>query len=215
MRQRNTVVFCLALVLGPVGLTFAQEPAPRPSAEPSKPAVKAPTAPAGLSHRFQLGLGVRAGSGYRAIVPYGGEYCGDTTDAGASKSVCGNRQRFWLELSPSFGFTRSLEALVDLRLYLEEDFSKSKAFFVAPGIKYYTDPDDLFKFFATGQVVFENQDFSGSSVSSFDFALRSALGIQFDILRYVGLFAQGGVILGVKRWFSFVVDFAGGVQARY
>ena len=49
----------------------------------------------------------------------------------------------------------------------------------------------------------------------FDFGIRSALGLQFDILRYVGLFAQGGVILGFNRWLTFTVDFSGGVQVRY
>lgn len=192
----------------------SEEPTPQapPSGEPSKPPAAAPAKPQAkttLDHRFQFGLGVRAGTGYRVIMPYHEENCGQV-----DKSVCGSRQPFWLEVSPSFGITRSLELLVDVRFALEEDFTDSRAFFVAPGIKYYTDAEDLFKFFFTGQAVFENQE-QKEDLSSFDIGIRSAMGVQFDLLRYVGLFAQGGIIIGFKRWLTFVIDFAVGVQARY
>ena len=181
--------------------------------EPSQPEEKKPQAAttASLGHRYQFGLGVRAGTGYRVIMPYHEESCGQE-----DKSVCGSRQPFWLEISPSFGFTRSLELLVDVRLFLEEDFTNSRGLFVAPGIKYYTDAEDLFKMYFTGQLVLESQkQIQNSGLTSFDIGVRSVLGIQFDILRYVGLFAQGGIIIGLKRWLTFVVDVAAGVQIRY
>lgn len=190
--------------------------AQKPGDEPTKPKADSPTPPATLSHRYQFGLGVRGGSGYRVIAPYDSSYnCGELTDKGENKSVCGGRQRAWLELSPSFGITHSLELLVDVRFYLEDDFTATKALFVAPGIKYYSDPDELFKFFATGQLVIENQDFGSAGPSNLDLGVRSALGVQFDVLRYLGLYAQGGVELGFKRWLTFIVDFGGGVQVRY
>lgn len=193
----------------------SEEPAPPAGEEPSKPAAAAPqaqpTSPETLDHRYQVGLGFRLGTGYRVIMPYNEEFCGK-----ADKSVCGGRQPFWIEISPSFGVTESLEVLADIRLFLEEDFTTSKGFFVSPGIKYYTDPESIFKFFATGQLVFESQDqMAGSGLSSFDFGLRSALGLQFDFMRYVGLYAQGGIIIGFKRWLTFVVDGGGGIQIRY
>jgi hypothetical protein len=185
--------------------------------EPTKPPDKAQSKP--LNHRFQFGLAVRAGTGYRVIAPYHDEFCGEMANATEKKAVCGSRQRAWLELSPSFGITRSLELLVDVRFYLEEDWTGTRAYFFAPGIKYYTDPDGLFKFFATFQVGFETQDYSGhpqaATVSNFDVAIRSAFGVHFDLIRHVGLFAQGGVILGMSRWLTFVADFAGGVQGRF
>ena len=226
MQRRVTLVLSLVAVLvqGPAaGRARAQEPRPSageptpPTGEPTKAPEKAPTR--GLSHRFQFGAAVRGGTGYRIIAPYSGQFCGDRTASGEAKSVCGSRQRAWLEVSPSFGITQRLELLVDLRFYLESDFTASKAFFVSPGIKYYTDPDGLFKFFATFQVVFETQDYSGhpqaATVSNFDVAIRSAFGVHFDLIRHVGLFAQGGVILGMSRWLTFVADFAGGVQGRF
>jgi hypothetical protein len=200
-----------------VGGALAQEPSkPAPAAEPTKPKEEArAAAKKGLSHKYQVGVGVRAGTGYRIIAPYHEEFCGDRKDDGGNKSVCGSRQKVWLELSPSFGVTSSLELLVDVRLYLEEDFTKTKAFWIAPGIKYYTDPDSIFKFFASGQLVFENQDMGSGGPKSFDFGIRSALGLQFDILRYVGLYVQGGVTIAFLRWLTFTVDGGGGVQVRY
>jgi len=187
--------------------------ADNPSPEPSKAADKTPPPPPKpkLDHRFQIGLGLRAGTGYRVIMPYHEEDCGEK-----DKSVCGSRQPAWLELSPSFGITRALELLFDIRFSLEEDFTASRALFFSPGIKYYAGAEDLFKFYVTGQIVFETQEQrDGSGLDDFDVGVRSALGVQFDILRYVGLFAQGGIVVGFKRWLTFVVDFAGGVQVRY
>lgn len=199
------------------GSALAQEPSkPAPGAEPTKPKEEArAAAKKGLSHKYQFGVAARAGTGYRIIAPYHEEYCGDRKDDGGNKSVCGSRQKVWLELSPSFGVSQSLELLVDVRLYLESDFTNTKAFFIAPGLKYYTDPDDIFKFFASGQLVLENQDMGTGGPKSFDLGIRSALGLQFDILRYVGLYVQGGVTIAFLRWLTFTVDFGGGVQVRY
>lgn len=213
MLRLTSLLFVMTLSVPQLAL--AQEPAApgsaKASAEPTKQAEKAPSAEEEkLNHKYQAGLGVRAGTGFRVIVPYGEENCGE-----ADKSVCGGRQPVWLELSPSFGITSSFELLVDVRIYLESDFSAGKGFFVAPGFKYYTDPDDLFKFFLTGQLVLENQDQAQPGLSSFDMGIRSALGLQFDILRYVGLYVQGGMILAFKRWLTFTVDLGGGVQFRY
>jgi hypothetical protein len=224
--MRRLAAGAVVLALSSSVVAWAQEPTPPAGpakpAEPGKPAepTKAPDKAQSkpLNHRFQFGLAVRAGTGYRVIAPYHDEFCGDLTEKGEKKAVCGSRQRAWLELSPSFGITRSLELLVDVRFYLEEDWTGTRAYFFSPGIKYYTDPDGLFKFFATFQVVFETQDYSGSpasTVSNFDVGIRSAFGVHFDLVRYVGLFAQGGVILGMSRWLTFVADFAGGVQGRF
>ncbi len=161
-----------------------------------------------------MGLSLRAGTGYRVIAPYSDAFCGDYTDTGAFKNVCGSRQKAWLELSPSFGITSQLEILVDVRFAVEKDFTGTTDLYIAPGIKYYSDADSWLKFYATGQVIFDLQDMGAVPVSNFDVGLRSALGLHFDIIRYVGLFVQGGVNLGFKRWLTFVVDLGGGVQVR-
>jgi len=207
---------CLALIF--TGLA-APAHAAGGSEEPSKPATQAPpdaTVKSTLDHRYQVGLGVRAGTGYRVIAPYNEEFCGEKDSSGNNKSVCGQRLPFFLELSPSFGITTSLELLVDIRLYLEEDFTGTNAFFVAPGLKYYMDPESWFKFYGTAQIVFESQEqLPNSNIPSFDIGGRFTIGVHFDIMRYVGLYVQGGIIGAFNRWMTFVVDFAGGVQVRY
>lgn len=205
------LTLCVTLLVstaftGPAGAGPAEEPQ-----EPSKPASpEKERAPAGLGHKYQFGLGVRAGTGFRVIMPYGDESCGD-----ADAEVCGARLPVWLELSPSFGITQSLEVLLDVRLYLEQDFTDSRGYFFAPGLKYYTDPNSLFKFYASGQVVFENQEQLPGGPGSFDIAARATLGVQFDVLRYVGLYVQGGLIVGFLRWLTFTIDGSAGIQIRY
>ncbi|MCA9670020.1 MAG: hypothetical protein KC503_30705 [Myxococcales bacterium] len=223
-RHRSLALLAAAvLALGSAGVARAagdepSKPAEEPAkkAEPSKDAQK-PTAKSSLSHKYQFGFGFRAGSGYRVVAPYDEQDCGQKDSDGNNKSVCGSLYPFWIELSPSFGVSDSLEVLVDIRLPLgSPDFTDSNGFLIAPGIKYYTDPEGLLKFFLTAQVVFENQtQRTNSNIKSFDVGIRSALGIQFDLLRYVGLYAQAGLIFGFSRWLSFLVDFGGGLQVRY
>jgi hypothetical protein len=202
----------LAARFAVVSLGILCAAAPAHAQEPTRPdASSPPTVKLRLDHRYQVGLGIRFGTGYRVIIPYDEEFCGDS-----SKSVCSSRQPAWMELSPSFGVSESLEVLTDVRIFIEEDFTGSHAFFVAPGIKYYSDPHSRLKLYGTAQIVLESQDQrEGSGLSTFDIGARSALGLQYDIRRYVGLFAQGGILVGFRRWLTFTVDFAGGVQVRY
>lgn len=174
------------------------------------------------AHRYQIGLAVRAGTGYKTIAPYSeGQHCGDVDEKGKDKRVCGHRQPVWLEVSPSFGITKSLEVLIDVRFTLEDDFADTKAFFISPGIKYYASPHDTVKFYASGQLVFDYQDMEdseklkGVGLASFDFGIRSALGIQFDVHKHFGFYLQGGIIFGFVRWLTFTVDGGGGIQVRY
>jgi hypothetical protein len=202
----------------------ADEPTPPPSpAEPGDPAeptnpVQPRVAETSLDHENQIGVAVRFGSGYRAVFPYKKEQtCGELDDSGEPKSVCNSRYPVWLEVSPSFGLTKGLELLADVRIFLESPtFTDATGIFIAPGIKYYADPEDMLKFYLTGQLVFELQDQTDNEdLASFDFGVRSALGMQVDLLRYVGLYVQAGMVFGFTRWFSFLADLSGGIQVRY
>jgi len=220
-RTLKTLATTAAAIMA-IALTSPAFGADEPTAptEPSAPASNKPAAAAAtsdLSHKYQFGVAVRMGSGYRVIAPYQEEDCGELDDQGNKKSVCGGMYPLWLEVSPSFGITSTLEVLVDIRIPLDKpSFTNSKGFFVAPGIKYFTDPESAFKFFLTAQIVFESQSQSGNAgLASFDFGVRSALGVQIDLVRYVGLYAQAGLIFGFNRWMSFLIDFGGGLQVRY
>jgi hypothetical protein len=233
MRHVGSMILAILLLGGPeVSAAPAKDsPAPdaTPEAAPAAPARGAPTpssdpgssagakaeeptpAPPLRNHQYQFGFGVRGGTGFRVLMPYKeGVDCGD-----AGKRVCLSRQPAWLELSPSFGVTHGLEVLLDVRIGLEKDYTDGRLLYFAPGIKYYADPDGLFKFFATGQIVFEYEpQGEGSRLMAFDFGLRSALGFQLDFNRHIGVALQGGVLLGFARELAFTLDFALGIQGR-
>ena len=86
---------------------------------------------------------------------------------------------------------------------------------VSPGIRYFFDPDERFKIFSTLQIVFDKEDQSQPSIGSFDFALRNANGLEVDIARPVGLYAQVGETLGFVRWLRLELDVTFGVQGRF
>jgi hypothetical protein len=164
-----------------------------------------------LTHLHQMGLSMNAGSGFRFIVPYeDGLPCGE-----AGKRVCISHVRAFLELGLSYGVATSLDVIADFRFGLESDFTTTTDFHFAPGVKYFMDPEGPLKFYATGQLVFDNEDQMTTRVSSFDFGLRNADGVQYEIGRYFGVFAQFGDTLGFVRWLRIELDFAGGVQGRF
>jgi len=219
-QQTLKCVVSTVLLACPLQAVATPSAEPTPHEEPAAAAENRPKASAeeeSLDHRFQVGLGARIGSGFRVVFPYSNEFCGQLDGNGDSKQVCTDRYPMWIELSPSFGLTESLELLVDFRIFLESpEFTSATGVGFAPGIKYYTDPRGSLKFFLTGQAMFELQDQrEGSGLDNFDIGLRSAFGFQIDLLRYIGLYAQAGLVVGFKRWFSFIADLAGGVQVRY
>jgi hypothetical protein len=186
---------------------------PAPADAPAVGAAAAGVAPAAesLSHRLQLGVSLAPGVGYRVIFPYSdGQFCGT-----AGKRVCTSHLPAFLELEAAFGVSTSVDLIADFRFGAESDFNTQHDFFFAPGIKYYVDAERAFKLYTTFQLVFDSEDQPGSNVDSFDFALRNANGLQYEFLRYLGLFAQFGETLGVVRWLRFELDFAGGVQGRF
>lgn len=163
-----------------------------------------------MSHLHQIGLSINGGSGVRFTVPYNdGIPCGQ-----AAKRVCTTAIPGFMEIGLSFGVLTSLDLIADLRIGVGSDFTGTNDFHFAPGIKYFIDPDNQFKYYATGQLVFDNEDFGGA-VSSFDFGVRSALGLQYELWRNFGLFGQFGATLGFTRWLRIELDFAAGVQGRF
>jgi hypothetical protein len=136
-----------------------------------------------LDHKYQVGLALRAGTGYRVI---------------------------------AFGITPWLEVLLDVRFSPEADFTDTRAYQFSPGLKFYAGARERLKIYGTAQLLLDfQQQVEGTAVRAFDAGVRSAVGLQFDFNRHVGLMAQGGVTLGFARWFSFAVNIGLGVQARY
>jgi hypothetical protein len=184
----------------------AAPPPPRPA--PKRfPRLKQPS----LLHQDQFGLAVLPGSGYRIIAPYQDMVpCGQQ-----NKRVCTGWLPFFIDVQPSFGLTRHWDALVDLRFGVQADFSQSHQFAVAPGFRYWVDPDLDMKFFATFQGVYDLNPQHDPGVKDYDFGVRNANGFMFEVMRNLGFYLQFGETLGFVRWLRFEVDGGIGIQARF
>jgi hypothetical protein len=180
--------------------------APRPVQTKSFPELKPPT----LSHFLQFGIAVLPGTGYRGIFPYQEMVnCGQP-----GKRVCTGRLPFFLDVQPSFGFANHWDLLVDLRFGLETDFTRDREFAVAPGFRYWVDPQEHSKFFATIQAAFDTTSQHDPTIHNNDVALRNSNGFMYEIMRNFGVYLQFGETIGFVRWLRFEIDGGLGVQAR-
>ncbi|HTA19268.1 MAG TPA: hypothetical protein VK989_08245 [Polyangia bacterium] len=203
----------------------AAEPAPQAAPVPTAPAPVLAPAPAAdsatkrfprlepptMSHRLQFGLALLPGTGYRAIFPYQEMInCGQ-----ANKRICTSRLRTFLDVQPSFGFASHWDLIVDLRFGLEEDFTGTHEFAIAPGVRYWVDPQEHAKFFATIQAAFDTTAQHDAQLShNDDVAVRNSNGFMYEVMRNFGVYVQFGETIGFVRWLRFEIDAGLGVQAR-
>ena len=165
---------------------------------------------ASLLHKNQLGIAVMPGVGFRGVFPYQENvYCGQM-----GKRVCTGIVPFFLDVQPAFGFAEHWDALVDLRFGIGTDFNKNHEFAVAPGFRYWVDPELDFKFYATIQGVFDATAEPNPVLKDNDFGIRNANGFMFEVMRNLGFYFQFGETLGFVRWLRFEIDGGVGVQAR-
>jgi hypothetical protein len=189
-------------------------PAPAPGDDASAPDPKKRfprLQPPSLLHKDQFGIALLPGSGFRIIAPYKeGISCGQLQNR-----VCTGRIPFFIDAQPSFGFARHWDVIVDLRFGVEADFNGSHDFSVAPGVRYWVDPELATKFFATIQGVYDLNPQHDPRVKDYDFGVRNANGFMFEVMRNLGFYLQFGETVGFVRWLRFEVDGGVGVQARF
>jgi hypothetical protein len=209
-------------VVSPVAALASPVPSPVASPVPARPAAVARVAPAPAfktfpalkattySHRLQFGLALLPGTGYRAVFPYQ-----ENVDCGQpGKRVCTARLPTFLDVQPSFGFANHWDALVDLRFGLGQDFTGTHEFAAAPGVRYWVDPKEDTKFFATVQVAFDTTAQHDATIRNNDVAVRNSNGFMYEIMRNFGVYVQFGETIGFVRWLRFEIDGGLGVQAR-
>jgi hypothetical protein len=194
----------------------APAPAGVPPATPpaDQPAVKtfAKLNKMTMTHYQQFGIALLPGTGYRGIFPYQEMInCGQP-----GKRVCTGRLPWFLDVQPSFGFGDRWDVLIDLRFGLEQDFTGTHQFAVAPGVRYWVDPEEHTKFFATLQIAWDTTPQHAAATLSHndDVALRNSNGFMFEVMRNFGVYVQFGETIGFLRWLRFEVDGGVGVQAR-
>ena len=194
------------------------EPASAPGAVPPGPPPSVSRPPkafpklrqASLLHKYQLGIALLPGAGFRGIAPYeDGINCGEQ-----AKRVCTGKLPFFIDVQPSFGFADHWDVLIDLRFGIESDFTRSHQFAIAPGVRYWVDPELPFKFFATVQGVFDATAQGDPRLVNNDFGVRNSNGLMFDLMSNLGIYVQFGETLAFRRWLRFEIDGGVGVQAR-
>ena len=220
---------------GPIPLTPSTTyrpiaaPAPEPTPPPAPPppligvapaATRPPTVvrerPSRLDHQHQTALAVMPGVGYKVIVPYKtGTVCGDSSQDDG-KFVCTDTVPLFLDIQLAFGASETIDLIFDLRLGLvRDDVTRSRQFGLAPGLRFWLDPELSFKFYTTLQGVFDSTEQNNNGVSNTDFGLRNANGFMYDPMRNVGFYIQVGETFGFKRWFRIEIDVGLGVQVRF
>jgi len=171
------------------------------------------------SHHGQFGVHAQGGLGFRFIAPYKDDlYCGQLLDDGTPKRVCSERSPISLSLGASYGVSKSLELLMEVRFGLEQDFGIApmsdgpKQLQFAPGLKIYIRDAGLTKFFSSLQLLIDTTEYD--QVDGADIGLRNVNGLQFDFHRTVGVYFFFGEAVGFKRWFEFELDAGVGMQIR-
>jgi len=194
---------------GPAADTQPGQPGPPPGVRrPPKSFPK--LRQASLLHKNQLGISVLPGIGFRGIFPYQEMVnCGQQ-----GKRVCTGVLPLFLDVQPSFGFAEHWDVLVDMRFGIGTDFTTSHQFAIAPGVRYWVDPELPTKFYATIQGVFDATAQHTPGIKDNDFGFRNANGFMFEVMRNLGFYVQFGETLGFRRWLRFEIDGGVGVQAR-
>jgi hypothetical protein len=183
-------------------------PSPKPKAFPKLKR-------ASLSHDMQFGLALFSGTGYRGIFPYKENiFCGQIENMMASR-VCSGRLPVFIDVQASFGIASHWDLLVDLRFGAEADFTATRQFAVAPGFRYWVEPEDTFKLFTTVQVAYDTTVENTPALKSYDIAVRNSNGLMFEVMRNLGFYVQFGETIGFVRWLRFEIDVGLGVQARF
>ena len=149
------------------------------------------------------------GVGFRGIFPYAGTTTDDQLRPAGQARLHGLLP-FFLDVQPSFGFAEHWDVLVDLRFGLGTDFTTSHQFAVAPGFRYWVDPE------LRVQVLRDDPGRRSTPPPSTirwskdnDFGVRNANGFMFEVMRNLGFYIQFGETLGFVRWLRFEID--GGV----
>lgn len=166
-----------------------------------------------LGHRYQVGLRAGFGIPYVFAIKYGdGPDCGRK----AKQTFCRYAGSLTLDADVSFGVSDSLEITALARIGLTEDeASGASPLGFGLGVRGYTSPHSLLKFFFAGRAFLDVTQSSRPDWKPVDFGIRGEFGLQIDVARYFGIYLQIGETLSFLRSFYFVTDATAGIQLRF
>jgi hypothetical protein len=172
-----------------------------------------------FSHKGQVGLHLQGVTGYRSIVTYDEEFCGDLKDSGANRSTCYGRSPFGFDIGLGYGVISIIEVFLEMRLGVERDIGVNpnqdgpRMVALAPGVKAYLGRIGEMAFFSTLQFPIDFTSFD--QVDKNDFGIRNVNGLQLDVHRTFGLYVMFGEEVSWRRWLRFEIEAGLGLQARF
>lgn len=167
-----------------------------------------------LDHEYQVGIRVGAGVPFFFGIRYeDGPPCDDD-----GSTFCFFVGSGVADLDLSFGVTPGLEITAMGRIgMVGVEPTENNVLQTGLGIRAYISPESLFKLFLGARAMLDFTP-SGGGVSSWgdvDFGVRGEVGVQLDVLRYLGFYVQVGVNILFLRAFGISPDATGGVQVRF
>ena len=190
------------------------------------PAEMTPSArKAALHHKYQVGVEIGFGWGYRFIKPYGDIWCGERDD-GDNAAFCLSPAPAFMNIGLSFGGSRHVDVTADFRYGLIKDrLSERNPLVLAAGARFWIDPNAAFKW-AFGLQFFvdmtqqdgdkqKRPDYEAPKQDEIDVGGRFYGEMHYDLLRYVGFYIRLAGVVGALRWLRFELEGVAGVQARF
>lgn len=216
--RRGWFIAVLAATLGARAAHAQEATDPEKPAQPDDEAQEDEDEPA-FSHKGQVGVHLQGVMGYRSIVTYDEEFCGDLKDSGANRSTCYGRSPFGFDVGLGYGVLDILEVFLEMRLGVERDIGTEpnmdgpRMVALAPGVKAYLGRIGEMAFFSTLQFPIDFTSFD--QVDKNDFGLRNVNGLQLDLHRTFGLYVMFGEEVSWRRWLRFEIEAGLGLQARF
>jgi len=186
-----------------------------------KPAAQA------FGHAGQFGLRAGIVLGYRMVLRYDSSpYCAEpkpTTTPEKQQKFCGYGAPLSVDLGLSFGVFDFFEPFAWARFGLSADghSDTNPLILVGAGARLYTMSDAAFKIFVEPAVALELEGGQGTAawqtinpVYKKDFIFHLAAGPQIDVHPNFGLYATGGLTVGVVRALAASLDLNIGIQGR-
>ncbi len=184
-----------------------------------------------FGHGGQLGLRVGVVGGYRMTFRYDNSpFCIEpdpATGVQDQQQFCGHQAPWALDLTLSYGLLDSLELIGWGRFGLEGDdhTETDPEVTLGAGVRLYTMSSDRLKIFvqpAAGMSLEKGREevdrtLGGQFTPEYktDLVFHLSAGPQFDFNEYFGLYASGGLTVGVIRYLSATLEGQAGIQGRY
>jgi hypothetical protein len=182
-----------------------------------------------FSHAGQFGLRVGFLGGYRMVFRYDASPFCRTPDSSKppneQQKFCGHAAPLAMDFGLSYTAVGTVEPFLWARLGLasEMETDTSALKLVGAGVRLYTMSDSAFKIFIEPAVGLEFEGGRDPSIYPWygfnpdykaDLIFHLAAGPHYDFSRYVGLYADMGLTVGVLRYIQGTLEVQAGVQGR-